>query len=825
MNPADLPVYQQSQKILEALANNQVIVVESPTGSGKTTQIPQILYHCGYAKDGTIGVTQPRRIAAVSVTEFIARQLGKTIPETIGYKMRFEDKTDLSTRIKIMTDGILLQEMKADYYLSRYSVIMIDEAHERSLNIDFILGLLKRILRERPQFKVIISSATINAEVFSEYFDECPIVKIDARVFPVQTIYDPPSPENSDEALLLKIADIVTRVVKSKTEGDILIFMSGERNIKDCINTLGSLSFSKRLQLLPLYGRLSSQEQSRVFDLYRGKKKVIVATNIAESSVTIDGITSVVDPGLAKMNFFNQRTFTSSLVEVSISRASCNQRKGRAGRTAPGTCYRLYNRRDYESRALFTTEEIFRTDLSEVVLRMAELGIMDFENFDFLSPPGRQGIISAIGTLRLLEALDEERSLTRVGQMMVRFPMLPKHSRMIVEAVLHYPQVLEEVLTAASFLTTNSPFLLPMGEELEARKAHHTFRDPLGDFVSYLKILGAYVNSKNRVSFCKSYYLDPQVLSEILNIKLQLEEIVSELGIPIQSGGEYSDYLCAVSKGLIQFVCCRSGRGIYRSLTAAKIFIHPGSVMYQESPSYIVAGEIVKTSRTYARSVSPLRPDWLKRISPLLYEGLVIKAGGNRRKKLVRLSDRDYTTQIKIGSEIFKIVKEKGKKVVLLPWQSLGQVLKDLDVSVLPDYRNLRGRILYEGLELFSGTKLNSLLAMVKKMDLGRGVLRRWPRGTCTYSKSAATLCNALSKLLSPCHRKKKSKKLGFLALYSDGQGRYWYRSVKGFHSALSESLSSLENLADEVAGVSHDRDRMETINAAFRRLSSLLER
>ena len=825
MKPSDLPVYRQNQKILETLANNQVIVVESPTGSGKTTQIPQILYHSGYAEDGIIGVTQPRRIAAVSVTEFIAGQLGKAIPETIGYKMRFEDKTDPSTRIKIMTDGILLQEMKADYYLSRYSVIMVDEAHERSLNIDFILGLLKRILQERPRFKVIISSATINAEIFSEYFDECPIVKIDARVFPIKTIYDPPTQEDSDEALLIKIADIVTRVVKSKTEGDILIFMSGEKNIKDCINTLGTLSFSKRLQLLPLYARLSTQDQNRVFNLYRGKKKVIVATNIAETSVTIDGITSVVDPGLAKMSFYNRRTFTTSLVEIPISRASCNQRKGRAGRTAPGTCYRLYNRHEYESRPLFTTEEIFRTDLSEVVLRMAELGITDFENFDFLSPPGRQGIISAIETLRLLEALDEDRSLTRVGQMMVRFPMLPKHSRMIVESILHHPRVLEEVLTAASFLTTNSPFLLPMGEELEARKAHHTFRDPLGDFVSYLKILRAYVNSKNRVSFCKRYYFDPEVMREILNVKLQLEEIVSDLGVPIQSGGEYSDYLCAVSKGLIQFVCCRSGRGIYRSLTAGKIFIHPGSVMFQESPSYIVAGEIVKTSRTYARSVSVLSPSLLKRISPLLYEGLVTKAGGNRRKKLVHLSERDYTTQIKIGSEIFKIVKEKGKKVVLLPWQSLGHVLKDIDVSVLPDYRTLRGRILYEGFELFSGAKLNTLLALAKRVDIGRGVLRRWPRGTYTYSDSAATLCNALSNLLSPCARKKQSKKLGFLALYSDGQGRYWYRCAKGFHSALSESLSSLENLGDEIAGVSHDRDRMEGINTAFRRLSSLLER
>ena len=386
MDPTRLPVYEQKQRILDTLAENQVIVVESPTGTGKTTQIPQILYEAGYTRSGIIGVTQPRRIAAVSVCEFIAKQLNKSVPEVIGYKMRFDDRTDLTTQIKIMTDGILLQEIKADYHLSRYSVIMVDEAHERSLNIDFILGLLKRILKERPQFKVIISSATINAEIFSEYFDECPIVKIDAKAYPVSTIYDPPRSESDYEAMQDKITDIVDRTVREKRDGDFLIFMPGVKAIKDCIQNLGELKSSKRLELLPLYARLSSDEQEKVFQSYPGKSKVIVATNIAETSVTIDGITTVIDPGLAKMNFYNKRTFTSSLIEVPISRASCNQRKGRAGRTAPGSCYRLYTRKDYDDRPLFTTEEIFRTDLSEVVLRMAELGIKDFESFDFLSP-------------------------------------------------------------------------------------------------------------------------------------------------------------------------------------------------------------------------------------------------------------------------------------------------------------------------------------------------------------------------------------------------------------------------------------------------------
>ncbi len=620
MKGVDLPVYRQKDRILDAISSNQVIVVESPTGSGKTTQIPQILYEAGYTDSGIIGVTQPRRIAAVSVSEFIARQMGKKIPDTIGYKMRFEDKTDLSTRIKIMTDGILLQEIKADYSLSRYSIIMVDEAHERSLNIDFILGLLKRILRERSEFKVIVSSATINAEIFSEYFDECPIVKIETSPFPVEIIYEPPKEENSYDSLLEKITGIVGRTIEKQDKGNILVFLPGQRAIKECLARLADLEGSKRLKLLPLYARLTSGEQEKVFPEYPGRRKVIVATNIAESSVTIDGITAVIDPGQAKINYYDQKTYTSSLVEIVISRASCNQRKGRAGRTAPGICYRLYDRKSYESRPLFTQEEIFRTDLSEVVLRMAEIGLRDFEDFDFLSPPGSRGIISAIATLRLLDALDAERNLTETGLMMVRFPMLPKHSRMIVEAILSYPQILEEVVIASSFLSANSPFLLPMGEEMEARKAHHNFKDPLGDFLSYLKIYRAYRRCRDRDGFCRQHYLDREVLDEIVNIKTQIEEIISEMGIPILSGGKAEDYLCAVSRGLIQFVCTKVGRRNYRSLTAKSIQIHPASVMFHSEPQYIVAGEIVRTTRTYARSVSRLKPEWLKKISPVLYQ-------------------------------------------------------------------------------------------------------------------------------------------------------------------------------------------------------------
>ncbi|HPG87547.1 MAG TPA: ATP-dependent RNA helicase, partial [Spirochaetales bacterium] len=447
MDPKSLPVYQQKERILASLRDNQVIVVESPTGSGKTTQLPVILNEAGYADHGVIGVTQPRRIAAISVSEFISRQLGTPLPGLVGYKMRFEDMTNQYTRIKIMTDGILLQEMKLDPSLSRYSVIMVDEAHERSLNIDFILGLLKRVLEARPEFKVIVSSATINAEVFSAYFGDCPIVKIETQVYPVTVVWDPPAIEANPDSLIDKIEQIVDRIIGDRREGDILVFLPGEKLIKDCMERLAYGESRSRIHLVPLYARLGKDEQARVFDKAPlGKKKVIISTNIAETSVTIDGVTSVIDSGQAKLNFYNPRTYTASLVQVPVSKASSNQRKGRAGRTAPGYCYRLYPREDFENRSLFTMEEIYRTDLSEVVLRMAELGITDFERFDFISKPPRAGVLGAMDVLNLLEAFEPDRSLSKVGQMMCAFPLLPRLSRMIVEAILRYPDVVEEIV-------------------------------------------------------------------------------------------------------------------------------------------------------------------------------------------------------------------------------------------------------------------------------------------------------------------------------------------------------------------------------------------
>ncbi|MDR2392739.1 MAG: ATP-dependent RNA helicase [Treponema sp.] len=839
MNYLQLPVYEHKDLILRALETNQVVVVESPTGSGKTTQLPVILHDAGYTKNGVIGVTQPRRIAAVSVSEFIARQLGCPLPGIVGYKMRFEDKTDPSTAIKIMTDGILLQEMKLDPYLSKYGSIIVDEAHERSLNIDFILGLLKRVLEIRSEFKVIVSSATINAQVFSAYFGECPVVKIDAITYPVTLIYDPPvvlpvpgaasGGQTAIDAVLDKIDAIIERVISEERTGDILVFLSGEKMIKDCISRLIASPLSSYLHLVPLYGRLGKEEQERVFEKAPlGKTKVVIATNIAETSVTIDGITTVIDSGLSKLNYYNPRTFTSSLVEGPVSKASANQRKGRAGRTQPGTTYRLYTRKDFESRPLFTTEEIYRTDLSEVVLRMADLGLTAFEEFDFIAPPNREGFIAAIETLNLLNALEKDRTLSQIGKLMTEFPLPPRQSRIIVEAILHYPQILKETLIAAAFLSTQSPYILPPGEETDARKAHHRFRDPGGDFVSYLKLYKAYQDTRSKAQFCEKNYLDERAMAEISNVTAQLGEIVTGLNIPILSKAPLfptEDYLCAVARGLIQFVCVREGRDMYRSLTADRILIHPGSVMFRMNPEYIVAGEIVRTTRMYAMSVSPLSRNALEKISGTLFERLGTRASRSIAKEpspdTRSKQIRDFAHSIKIGDEVFEIGTVKGKKLVSLPWERLVKVKAYLGRDPLFMYKGLRGTITLGGAyTLLKGEKLELILSLAASLDLEGVLKKQWPRKERFNSReNLPALLKTLPDLVSPVVWKANKKDLGFICLLTDGEGNYWFTCSRGFHTSLNESLASVEALIDDL-GENADLEVKRVVNQTYRRLA-----
>jgi HrpA-like RNA helicase len=846
----NLPVYRHKDLILKAIESNQVVVVESPTGSGKTTQLPLILHNAHYSQNGIIGVTQPRRIAAVSVSEFITRQMGS--PGIVGYKMRFEDHTEPSTRIKIMTDGILLQEMKLDPWLSRYSCLIIDEAHERSLNIDFILGLLKRVLETRKEFKVIISSATINTQVFSQYFGECPVVKIDAITYPVTLIYDPPATGGTDavEAILAKIDAIVERIISEQREGDILIFLPGEKTIKDCMGRLLSGPVASWIHAVPLYGRLGKEEQERVFDpAPQGKVKVVISTNIAETSVTIDGITSVLDSGLSKLHSDHPKPFPSSLVEAPVSKASANQRKGRAGRTREGTCYRLYTRKDFENRILFTTEEIYRTDLSEVVMRMSDLGLTAFEEFDFIAPPNHEGLIAAIDTLRLLDALESDRTLSRIGKLMIEFPLPPRQSRIIVEAMLKYPDVLQETLIAAAFLSTQSPYILPPGEETDARQAHHRFRDPGGDFVSYLKLFHAYEDAPQKRLFCEKSYLDERAMAEIVNVTRQLEEIVSEQDVPILSGGSMEDYICCVARGLIQFVCIREADGksqrlsrMYRSLTADRILIHPGSVMFKRAfgtpePEFIVAGEIVHTTRMYAMSVSPLSKKVLAKINVDLAERLGpfsdrLSGESSRKGTFEKRQIRDLANSIMIGEEVFAITLVKGKKQVFLPWERLSPQLPRLRKGLSADphegsrrnpaYKGLRGTITLGDKQLLAGEKLDLILALAPSLNLENTPEKQWPRKKHFNSaKDLDALLGYLEDLVSPALWKPGRKDLGFISLVTDGIGNYWFTCSRGFHSSLNESLASVEALIDEL-GEDLDLGIKRKVNLTYRRLSSL---
>ena len=852
---ADLPVYRHREQILARLADHAAIVVESPTGSGKTTQLPRILYEAGYARSGRIGVTQPRRIAAVSVSEFIRHQLEVELgepPERAAYKMRFDDATTPETRIKVMTDGILLQEIKHDPELREYDVMLVDEAHERSLNIDFVLGLLHGVLGQRPSFRVIVSSATINPEAFSAYFSDCPIVRIDTPVHPIRMSYRP-LPRAAEPDDLFELAAATVRDIEKRREaGDVLVFMSGEREIRECLNRLDALPESARWQLLPLYGRLPRAEQELVFDDFAPLRKIVVATNIAETSITIPGIRYVVDSGLAKINSYNTRTFTAALTEEPVAKASCDQRRGRAGRTGPGECYRLYSEAAYHGRPPFALEEIHRTDLAEVVLRMAELGIGHYAEFPFITHPGRERIAAAVRLLQLLGALDEREELTPVGEQMCAFPILPRHSRMVVEAIHRHPDAIEPTLIAASFLSTLSPLLLPDGHELEARAAHQSLGHPRGDFMAYLDLFAAFRSAGDPEAFCHRNYLELRTMREVVNIKEQLQGIVGELGVPVLEGlpltpALQDSYLCAVGRGLIQFVCVATGRNRYRSVTAGSIYIHPGSSLFGREARYIVAGEVVRTSRMYARTVSPLPTALVRRISPTLLEQLHERsqrggpAGGrSRRTQAPGQTGRrpPAAEQLQLGGASFAVAARGKRRVALIPLaeaqrlagllpgaQATSDVASGKRGSALARQlraSSVRGALVLAEGELMAGARLPRLLELAGTLEPRPAVATDWPDTPFDpeVGDDLQLLLRWLPRLTGVAARAsaraKKRSGLGFLSLdYVDGRFRLDCKKTR--ESAVAESLAALERLATAAP------DSSATTGRLYHQLTALL--
>ena len=495
---------------------------------------------------------------------------------------------------------------------------------------------------------------------------------------------------------------------------------------------------------------------------------------------------------------------------------------------------------------MYTTEEIYRTDLSEVVLRMAELGITNFYDFNFLSPPSREGIAGAVDTLVMLKAITKDNTLSSIGKLMVEFPLEPRISRIIVEAIMKYPAVLEEALVAASFLSTNSPFVLPPGEEMEARRAHHAFRDVQGDFVSYLHIFRAYRGASNKARFCKNSFLDERVMAEIENIDIQLSQIVADMRIPITGGGAMSDYLCCIAAGMMQFVCVREGKDNYKTLTTEHICIHPGSSMFRTDPLYIVAGEIVRTSRMFAMSVSPLTRTLLDAIDPELREKLEKKCtrktkaretdilspkqkakdeNGKSKKIIKELKDEEY---ISFGGKTFELKKIKGKKTALLPYENFIKAAKsETDESLVKQVGGLRCKILFEnGYTLLDGEKLELALKLAKSISLSPMPENKFDKKlniSLADEGASARLSDALDIVLGVAVAKQKSKEYGFVCLFTDGNGTYWFKVSRGFTTALNESLSSLELLSDDV-NADFTEAQKEKANRVYRALHSLYE-
>ncbi|MBQ0070646.1 MAG: ATP-dependent RNA helicase [Spirochaetales bacterium] len=803
----DLPVYRHRAEILEALEHNQTIIVESPTGSGKTTQIPLILHDAGYSETGIIGITQPRRIAAMSVSEFIREQIHDE-GSFCGYTMRFHDTTSRDTRIKIMTDGILLQEVKADQTLSRYSVIMVDEAHERSLNIDFILGLLKEITAVRKDLKVIISSATINTKAFSDFFGGAPIISIDSHPFPVSVNYSPATLDREHEDdYYLKIQSIIKGAMESEEGGDVLVFLPGEGEIKACVQSLygSALLDPSLLDIYPLYGRLSKEEQEKVFTpTTPGHTKVVVSTNIAETSLTIDGIRTVIDSGWAKVNYYNQRTFTSALIPCPVAKASADQRKGRAGRTAPGVCYRLYSEENFLHRPDYTEEEILHSDLAEVVLRMSELGIYNTDSFPFITEPRRNALQSAEATLLEIGAIKENHHLTQIGEMMIRFPLLPRLSRVIVESILNYPDVMSSVITAVAFLSTKSPFVLPPGEELQARDVHHALQDnTYGDFAAWLDLYEKYVTKakteKDKERFCKNRYLDQQTMDEIVHIKHQLEDIVSEFGVPVSSyKSSMMEYLICLASGLRQYICKRSDRYSYRSLTTSEILIHPGSAWFRNMPDYILAGEIVQTTKMYARSVSPLKAEWIERINPFLLLSLSVKPVD--KKKTEANKKRKGTPQS--SQEELKKYKTKlhGKDAYIVPFGELQSIKSRSDTKIYIKCSNWISK---------SPIKTSRIDKELSVVGWKKRILRDRPRGVILPTDQPDKILSCCTYILKPFEAGKNT--FEYLYLKETDAG-FTIVPTPALGGAVKESMYALSDLIELIPRTEKDLRKKLTL-------------
>ncbi|MDB5357878.1 MAG: ATP-dependent helicase HrpA [Phycisphaerales bacterium] len=537
--PMDLPVVERRAEIAKAIEANQIIVLCGETGSGKTTQLPKICLELGRGVAGLIGHTQPRRIAARSVATRIAHELQTNLGHSVGYKVRFGDHVTPNTYIKLMTDGILLAETQGDRFLDQYDTLIIDEAHERSLNIDFLLGYLRQLLPRRADLKIIITSATIDPQRFSRHFADAPVIEVSGRTYSVETRYRPlqsDDPDEEDRAMIPSILEAVDELWRSGP-GDVLVFLSGEREIRETAEELRK-HHPPGVEILPLYARLSADEQNRVFHPH-GRPRIVLATNVAETSLTVPGIKYVVDPGSARISRYNPRTKVQRLPIEKISRASADQRKGRCGRVSEGICIRLYSEEDYTTRPQFTDPEILRTNLASVILQMKALNLGNIEEFPFLEPPDRRMIRDGYQTLHEIGAIDLEYHLTPTGRALAKLPIDPRIGRMVLAAADE--NCLEEVLVIASALTVQDPRERPMDKQEPADAAHAQFRDENSDFLTFLNLWSVYHQHAEHLStnklrkWCQQNFLSFVRMREWHDIHQQLKALVTETGMAADS--------------------------------------------------------------------------------------------------------------------------------------------------------------------------------------------------------------------------------------------------------------------------------------------------
>ena len=619
--PESLPVSQRKTEIEKLLSEHQVIVVAGETGSGKTTQLPKMCLELGFGNLGTIGHTQPRRIAARSVAARIAEELQTELGDLVGYKVRFNDQISDNTQIKLMTDGILLAEIQTDRFLNQYSCLIIDEAHERSLNNDFILGYLKQLLPRRPDLKVIITSATIDVERFSKHFNNAPIIEVSGRTYPVEVRYRPVA-EEDDQDQLQGILNAVDEL-QAEGRGDILIFMNGEREIRDTAEALQKQNL-KHAEILPLFARLSAQEQNKIFHP-SGLNRIVLATNVAETSLTVPGIKYVIDPGTARISRYSYRTKVQRLPIEPISQASANQRKGRCGRVSEGICIRLYSEEDFNNRPEFTEPEILRTNLASVILQMTALGLDDIEAFPFVDAPDKRHIQDGVKLLEELGAfetvqtkLGEKRRLTTIGCQLAQLPVDPRLAKMLLSAV-DFGSVYE-VMIIVSALSIQDPRERPTDKQQASDEKHRRFADKKSDFLAFLN-LWHYVQeqqkelTKNQFRRqCQKDFLNYLRIREWQDIYQQIRLAVREMGLPINSEkAEYQQIHTALLSGLLSHIGLKEAeKQQYLGARNAHFAIFPNSVLFKKQPKWVMAAELVETSKLWGRMVAEIEPEWIE---------------------------------------------------------------------------------------------------------------------------------------------------------------------------------------------------------------------